>query len=207
MCRWLFGCLLVLSSALYAITPDEALTQLLNGNERFSEGMQEHPNQGQERRAETATGQEPFAVILSCSDSRVPPEIIFDQGIGDLFVVRSAGNVAATIELESIEFAIENLHSCLIFVLGHESCGAVNAVLQHRTTPELSDLAELIEPAIKKSTGLPGDPLTNAIQTNVLLVIEQLKKNQILSEYLAKNQIKIVGGYYHLADGKVTLLP
>ena len=110
------------------LTPDQALTQLLRGNERFVAGWPDHPNQSARRRREVSdSGQQPFAIILSCSDSRVPPEIIFDQGLGDLFVIRVAGNIIDDAILGTIEYAVEHVHAPLVMVLGHDKCGAVTA--------------------------------------------------------------------------------
>ena len=134
---------IALFTQLFALTPDKALQTLREGNLRFIQNKSIHPNRADERRLETAKQQEPFAIILGCSDSRVSPEIVFDQGIGDLFVVRVAGNVVSPVILDSIEYSALYLHSSIIVVLGHENCGAVKAVLQGNTK-DMEPVAELI---------------------------------------------------------------
>lgn len=134
------------------ISPDEALAKLVAGNTRFVEGKQAQKDVGNTRRTELTKGQQPFAVILSCSDSRVPPEHIFDQGLGDIFVVRVAGNVADSIELGSVEYAAEHLGSPLILVLGHQMCGAVKAtVAGGKPEGNIGSIVKKIEPAVKKA--------------------------------------------------------
>src|ERR1700751_2922714 len=112
-----------------AVPADQALATLMQGNQRYAQNKEEHPDETLGRRKALESAQHPFAVILSCADSRVPPELVFDQGLGDLFVMRVAGNVAAADELGSIEYAVEHLHTRLIGVLGHEKCGAITAAL------------------------------------------------------------------------------
>jgi len=185
--------------------PQIALEYLMEGNRRFTADLSTHPNRAVERRQETAGLQEPFAVILGCADSRVSPEIIFDQGIGDLFVVRVAGNVMGPITLDSIEYAALYLHSTLIMVLGHENCGAVSAVLQGNTK-DIENVANLIQPAIEESKHQKGDRLENAIRDNVKNVVKDLSKTPVLSKLIAEKKIKIVGGYYNFHSGEVELL-
>ena len=186
-------------------SPDTAFRFLMEGNQRFVNDQSTHPNRAVERRQETAELQEPFAIILGCADSRVSPEIIFDQGIGDLFVVRVAGNVMGPITLDSIEYSALYLHSTLIMVLGHESCGAVAAVLQGRTQ-DIENVASLIQPAIEESKTQAGNRLENAIKDNVKNVVKQLSKTPVLSKLIAEKKIKIVGGYYNFHSGEVELL-
>ncbi|NGX45195.1 MAG: Carbonic anhydrase 2 [Chlamydiae bacterium] len=187
---------LLLSLGLYA-EENKELERLMKGNQRYIEDKLEYPDHSADRRKALVASQEPFAVILSCSDSRVPPEIIFDQNVGDLFVVRLAGNVAGKLATESIGYATNQLHSSLIFVMGHQNCGAVSAVLSHQTEG-ISGIASLIEPAVKS---LKEDDLEKAIKANVRAVVKTLKN----SPDLGKN-IAIFGGYYHLKSGQVELL-
>ncbi len=187
------------------MTPDIALSTLLAGNERFAKDRSLHPDRTSERRQETAQIQEPFAIILGCSDSRVAPEIIFDQGIGDLFIIRVAGNVVGKIELESINFSALYLHSSLIVVLGHENCGAVNAVM-HGDTHDIETVASLIKPAVSKTQDLPGDWLENAIKENVKMVVAQLRKTAVISELMAQKKIDVVGGLYNFHTGRIELV-
>jgi len=181
------------------------LERLIEGNKRFVENKSLHPNRSLERRQQTASKQEPFAIIVSCSDSRVPSEILFDQGIGDLFIVRVAGNVIGPLEVASIEYSVLYLHSQLIFVLGHENCGAVQAVLAG-TTKNIEPIASLIEPAVKTTAQMPGNHLENAVKKNVQRVVEYLQDKPLLKELIAEKKLLIKGGYYNFHTGKVELL-
>ena len=193
---------LILSSS-----SESALDRLMKGNERFVSGKPLHPDQSAGRRDEVLSKQKPFAVIVSCSDSRVPPEIVFDQGIGDLFVVRVAGNIVGPVELDSIEYAVDVLNAPFILVLGHQNCGAVNAVMTGKEDSEdIQDIAPYILPAVKKAKGLPGDPLENAIKANVDLVVESLKKGPVLAKFIKEQKLDIRGAYYKLEKGQVELL-
>jgi carbonic anhydrase len=192
-----------------AVTSDSALAELKAGNEHHARHQYQHPHENAARQRELVVGQNPHAEILSCADSRVPPEIIFDQGLGDLFVVRVAGNVATDTEIGSLEYGAEHLHIPLLVVLGHESCGAVTAAVQGGP-PEghIAALVELIKPAVEKTRGLPGDPVANAVRANVEMVVKQLRASEpTLSELVAHGKLKIVGGVYSLETGKVTWLP
>jgi len=192
-----------------AVNADSALAELKAGNEHHARHQYLHPHETVARQRELASGQHPHAQILSCADSRVPPEIIFDQGLGDLFVVRVAGNVATDTEIGSLEYGAEHLHIPLLVVLGHESCGAVTAAVQGGP-PEghIAALVDLIKPAVDKTRGLPGDPVANAVRTNVELVVKQLRSSTpLLAELVAHGKLKIVGGVYSLQTGKVTWLP
>lgn len=187
-------------------SPDKSLERLLQGNERYIHDKLLHPDRTQERREELTSSQAPFATIVGCSDSRVSPEIIFDQGIGDLFVVRVAGNVVGPLELDSIDFSAAILGSSIILVLGHEKCGAVNAVL-NRQTQGIEAIAKLIEPAVAKSRSASGgNPLENAVKENVLMVVNQLKNSKVVGRLIQENKLKVAGGYYHLGSGEVELI-
>lgn len=187
-----------------SMRPMHALERLMQGNRRYVEDKLLHPNRTQESRENVADKQRPYAIILGCSDSRVSPEIVFDEGIGDLFVVRVAGSIEGPIELESIEFAAYQLQSALIVVLGHEGCGAVHAVMEHRIQG-IETIAAAIEPAIRASLGMPGDPLENAIKSNVRLVVDQLKNAPLIKSLIAEGKLEVVGGYYSLLNGVVTV--
>lgn len=195
--------------SLFSLTPEESLTKLMEGNKRYAEDQLQHGDQSAVRREAVSAGQEPFAVILGCSDSRVPPELIFDQGLGDLFVVRVAGNVVGPLELDSLEYATKHLHSSLIVVLGHENCGAVKAVLEGQTD-EIEDIALLIGPAVRsceKESGKNGAPPVNlCVRANVRSVVTQLKKSPMLSRYLKDKKVDIIGAFYDLDTGKVEIL-
>ena len=187
---------------------DEALARLLEGNKRFVEMKLAHPDQDAGCRTALSKGQQPFAVILGCSDSRVPPEVVFDQGLGDLFVVRVAGNVTDDIGVASLEYAVEHLGSRLIVVLGHERCGAVTAAVKGGEFPgHLPALMTALKPAVEKGAGGPGDVVDATVLANVALVAEQLRESKpILAELVEKGEIKIVGARYDLDTGAVELV-
>jgi carbonic anhydrase len=181
----------------HTLDPNIAIKILKEGNERFVKEKLEHPDRALERRLDTKYEQTPFAVILGCSDSRVPPEIIFDVGLGDLFVVRVAGNVLGDLEFESIKYSLLANRSCLVVVLGHQNCGAVQAVLKNKTQ-DIEEVAKLIEPAILESTSLE-----KAIMDNVRYTVNHLKKSPIIEQLESMNTVKIIGGYYDFKTGKV----
>ena len=184
----------------FAQTPSESLQRLLAGNQRYVKDQLLHPNHSSDRREELSGGQSPFVIVVGCSDSRVAPEIIFDQGLGDLFIVRVAGNVVGPIELASVEYSAKYLGSSLIVVLGHESCGAVTAVVKG-TTADIEDIADLIKPAIKGSKGIES-----AIKDNVRWTVTQLKTVPLIKQMMLDKKIDCVGAYYHLGTGNVEIL-
>lgn len=189
------------------ITPDKALQELLNGNERFVKRKRKNPNQTYSRLVEVAKGQNPFASVLGCADSRVPSEIVFDQGLGDLFVCRVAGNIATPEEIGSLEFGSLVLGSKVIMVVGHERCGAVDAAIKGAQVPgQIGSLLEAIKPSVESSKGKEGDKLENACKANIAAQIEKLKSSSVLSELIKAEKLKIVGGYYDLDTGKISLV-
>lgn len=193
------------------LTAEAALQRLLAGNQRYSTNQTIHLNQTAIRRIETAQAQYPFAIIFGCGDSRVPSEILFDHGLGDLFVVRTAGQVIDRAVLGSIEFGVLELNIPLIMVLGHERCGAVKATIvsleQQTPAPgQINMLVESIRPAVEKAKSQPGDLLENAVRANIELTASQLKSSPILAEAIQKGHLKIVGACYDLDIGVVTLL-
>ena len=189
------------------ITPDEALKKLVEGNDRFVNQKRTSRNQGQERLTEVAQGQEPFAAILGCADSRVPGEIVFDQGLGDLFVCRVAGNIATPEEIGSLEFGTLVLGAKIIVVMGHERCGAVKAAIKGGELPgSIGSLIKSIDiGSVTLKSEVPGD-VDKSAQANVNHQVETLKKSPILSDLIAKDKLKIVGAYYDLDTGKVAIL-
>jgi carbonic anhydrase len=191
------------------ISPHLALQELLAGNARFVGAQLTHPNQNADHRRALTGGQHPFVAVLSCSDSRVPPEIVFDRGLGDIFVVRVAGNIVDDIVAASLEYAAEHLRVPLVVVLGHESCGAVTAALQGgHAAGRIPQLIEALRPAVMQAAKEPGDSLHNTIVTNVQLMVDQLRTTgSVLPELLAGGKLAIVGAIYDLATGKVALLP
>ena len=191
------------------VTADQALKFLEDGNKRFVAARFDNAKKSDARRAEVAKGQKPFAVIIGCSDSRVPPEVVFDQGLGDLFIVRLAGNIVDDAALGSIEYAVDHLGAPLIVILGHQRCGAVEATVQGgEAHGHIPILLKAIQPAVDQAKGRPGDLLDNAIRANVALVAAKLKgAAPILAPAVKEGKVKVVGAYYDLDTGKVSLLP
>jgi carbonic anhydrase len=205
-------------AAAATLSADGALKQLLAGNQRFTAGQSISPDHGLARIQSLAQSQAPVAVILGCADSRVPPEVIFDQGLGSLFTIRVAGNIADDANLASIEYAVDSLNIKLVMVLGHERCGAVTAALNALTNGthlpgHLESLTKVIEPAIaqakqQQSGDLqPGELLDQSVRANIRAVVEALSTSQpILAQRLEQKTIKIVGGYYDLDSGSVEVI-
>jgi carbonic anhydrase len=197
------------------VNADMALRELLAGNHRFTTGKSLAPRRSPEEFRFLAHGQFPEAVVVSCADSRVAPEILFDVGVGNIFVVRVAGNViggAGVTVKGSIEYAVAELNVPLILVLGHSACGAVKAAIKHiddrNSLPgAINGLVELIQPAVEKSKGMPGDPLENAIRQNVEIGVERLRGLEpILAPRVKDMRVKVVGGVYDLRTGEVKLI-
>ena len=191
------------------LSPEVSLQRLVDGNQRFVAGRAEHPHQGEQRRLELTKGQTPFAVVLTCADSRVAPELFFDQGLGDLFVLRNAGNLVDEHILGSIEYAVEHLHAPLVVVVGHESCGAVGAALAGGHAPgHIGSLVECIEPAIEAAKGQPGDRADNTTRAHAkLMVAEIVKKSAFVAEAVAAGHLKVLAARYDLDTGAVEILP
>ena len=189
------------------ITPDKALQELLDGNDRFVKRKRRNPNQTYSRLVEVAKSQKPFASILGCADSRVPSEIVFDQGLGDLFVCRIAGNIATTQQIGSLEFGSLVLGSKIIMVMGHERCGAVDAAIKGAQVPgQIGSLLEAIKPSVESSKEEPGDKLENACKANITAQVEKLKSSPVLSKLIDEEKLTIVGGYYDLDTGKISVV-
>ncbi len=193
------------------IFPDAALDRLVKGNARYVDGVSRRHDFKHEREA-LSTGQNPFAAILSCADSRIAPEYCFDSARGDLFVCRIAGNFASDEMVASLEYAVQVLNTPLIMVLGHEACGAVDATIKSvkdgTTLPgHLPSLVAAIKPAVDAAKNDSGDLLTNAIHRNVSLNVDKLKSAApILKSFADDKKIRIVGGIYELKSGKVELV-
>lgn len=184
------------------ITPKEALDKLIQGNQRFVNDQTTCPDRNTERRLALSSKQKPFAVILGCSDSRTPPEIIFDQGLGELFVVRVAGNVVGDVEMDSITYSVLQNGSCLIVVLGHENCGAVSAVLNHEAQG-VPAVAALIEKGIHS---LKNSTLAEGILANISYNVGKLKEAEVFKDLMKQGKLEIIGGYYHFATGEVEIM-
>jgi carbonic anhydrase len=197
------------------IDPDAALKKLMDGNARFVKGQVKAAGRKPADFKPLAKAQFPEAIIVSCADSRVAPEILFDTGVGDIFVIRVAGNVvygSGVLVKGSIEYGVAELNAPLIVVLGHSACGAVKAAIQHLHDKDslpgaINGLVELVKPAVTQSTGMPGDPLNNAIKKNVEIGVNRLKELEpIVGPKVKAGKVKVVGGVYDLATGAVTLL-
>jgi carbonic anhydrase len=189
--------------------PAQALQLLLDGNKRFVAGKLEHPSQTPARRAEVAKGQHPFAAVLACSDSRTPPEIIFDRGLGDIFTVRVAGNVADQVVIESLDYSVKHLGVRVVMVLGHRRCGAVIAAVEGHEGAAGQDVGPMLSelrPAVAASKGMAGDPVENAVRENVILVMKNLESSAELSAMVKSGDLKIVGGIYDLDTGTIEML-
>lgn len=188
------------------VSPDAALKRLLDGNKRFMQFHPQYPHQSQARLQEVAYSQYPFATLLSCADSRVPAEIIFDQGIGDLFDVRLAGNVVIPEALGSLEYAAAVLGTRLIMVLGHERCGAVTAAIKGELLPgQIGTFVKAIKPVLTQIKG-SVDSIEDAVVANVLYQVDKLRHSELLHQLVESGKLKIVGGRYDLDTGKVSIV-
>jgi len=192
-----------------AISADDAWNIMMEGNARFVSGevaSKDFP----ERRAELVSGQSPFVTVVTCSDSRVPPELIFDQGLGDIFVIRVAGNVMDPVVLGSVEYGVEHLHTPLLVILGHQSCGAVTAATEGGAEGNIESIMTEIEPAVEiaRETNMTGSDLVEeAIDENVDLVIKNvLDRSPITRELVEEGELVILGAKYSLDTGEVAVL-
>jgi carbonic anhydrase len=198
------------------ISASEALKRLMEGNRRFVSGDRSGESlTGQARRSELTTGQEPFAIILGCSDSRVPAELVFDQGLGDLFVIRVAGNIVASSQIGSVEFAAERFGTPLVVVLGHSQCGAVLATLEQimrpreAQSPNLRSIVDRVRPSVETllATDLKNDPdalVQQAVRANVRASVNQLRHgSELLEQLILRKAFRVVGAEYSLGSGVV----
>ena len=185
------------------------IDKLKTGNERFVSGHPVHPDETLKRIRELKKGQSPFVVVVSCSDSRLPPELIFDQGLGDVFSIRTAGNVIGDYELGSIEYAIEHLHCKLIVVLGHENCGAIQAYATSGNEKHNDHIQTLVDyiAAEEEEKNIPDSSRSNIdilVNANIVHAVNLLRSSTpILKSLVDKNEIKIIGAYYDLDSGNV----
>jgi len=186
--------------------PVNGVARLMDGNARYTSEKAKHPHQDRVRIAEVAKGQSPFAIVVSCSDSRVPPEVVFDQGLGDIFVVRTAGHVVDPVAMGSIEFAVAKLGARSILVVGHERCGAVEAALEHTTVPgSIGSILTAIQPAVGGPEKATPAAMDKAVQLNVSAVTKQLRDaSPILTPMVKDGSLEVAGGVYDLDTGKVT---
>jgi carbonic anhydrase len=197
------------------LSADDALQKLMDGNKRYTASeMTLEKLSGSSTRQALVKGQQPYAVILSCSDSRVPPEIVFDQGLGEIFVIRVAGNIPDPVVLGSIEYAVEHLGSPLIMVLGHEKCGAVTAAVEAKGKPEgnIGAIIKTIDPAVKEARKeVKGQDNKNLVETaindNIHLVCNSLvRQSKLIKKMVDEKKVRIVAAKYDLDDGAVRLL-
>ena len=193
------------------VNADEALKLLLAGNQRFVAGNLNSVTRDEmaQRRAELVHPQKPLAIVLCCSDSRVGPEIVFDQELGNIFVVRTAGEVLDAAGVGSIEYAVAHLGSSLLLVLGHEHCGAVAAAVADAKEPgHIASIVKAIRPAVIRTKGQPGDTMQNAIRANVQDIAARLRSTgPVLSAKVKTGQLKVMGATFALGTGKVDLVP
>ncbi len=200
------------------LTAEEALDRLKKGNQRFVKGETSHPKLlTHQQRTEMADSQEPFAIILGCSDSRVPAEMVFDQGLGDLFVIRVAGNIVAPSQVGSVEFAAESFHCPLVIVLGHTHCGAISSTIEALRNPgqapsaNLMSIVNRVRPSIEilMQTELKDDIKKlsmHAVKANVFASVNQLRHGSaVLENLIAKGKLKVVGAEYSLETGEVSI--
>jgi carbonic anhydrase len=193
------------------VSPDQALRRLIEGNARYTTGQLTHPRQTVERINEVAKGQKPFAIVLGCADSRVAPEILFDEGLGDLFVVRIAGNIATSDVIGSIEFAVAEFGVPLVMVLGHERCGAVKATVEAlekniNVPGYVGTIARAIAPVVEATKEQPGDLVDNVVMANASNSAKRLQQSLVLSKAIKAGKLKIVPAYYDLDTGAVKLV-
>ena len=192
------------------VNADEALRLLQAGNQRYVAGKLNSVTAEEmaRRRAELVQGQKPFAVVVCCSDSRVGPEIVFDQELGNIFVVRTAGEVLDAPGIGSIEYAVAHLGSPLVLVLGHEHCGAVAAAVAEAKEPgHIAAILKAIQPAVARTRGLKGDPVENAVRANVQDIVARLRATgPILATKVKTGALKVVGATFSLSTGNVVLV-
>ena len=214
--KWIAGILMVALALIADVRVQDkppaaadVLAELKAGNEHHATKHYQHPHQTAARQRELTTTQHPHATILSCADSRVAPEIVFDQGLGDLFDVRVAGNIAGDAEIASIEYAADHLGVPVLVVLGHQRCGAVTAATEPGEAPgHLPVLIAAIRPAVEQARGMPGDTIDNAVRINVENVVRQLTGSQpVLAGLTAAGRLQVVGAVYSLDTGKIEWLP
>lgn len=192
-------------------SPEEALRRLMEGNRRFVAFRSMPVNESPARRAAVSQNQKPFAMIFSCVDSRVPPELVFDRGLGDLLVIRTAGHVADRAVLGSLEFGVAVLGIPLLVVMGHERCGAVESAIDliarnERAPAEINDVVEGIRPAVERLPGVGKEGADRVIKANTDLSVERLKEIPIMAEAIGQGKLMIVGAYYDLDTGLVQML-
>ncbi|TDC83075.1 carbonic anhydrase [Micromonospora sp. KC606] len=193
-------------------TPRQAIDRLMRGNVRFVSGQMRHPHLSPDYRAQLAKGQHPFAQVLTCADSRVAPEFVFDQGLGDLFVERNAGNIAEPVVVGSMQYAVHELKVPLILVLGHQKCGAVTAAVEavennsQPTGTDLDAIINAIRPAVEKVKHSGGDIVDKAVRQHVADMVAKLRAKPVLQPAIRAGALQVIGGRYTLDSGKVDII-
>ncbi|WP_051811451.1 carbonic anhydrase [Kitasatospora sp. MBT63] len=192
--------------------PDEALRWLVEGNERWVAGELLHPHQTVARRRAVAAGQHPLATVFSCIDSRVPPEIVFDRGVGDLFVVRTAAQTNNGLVQGAVEYGAEEAVTPLVVVMGHQRCGAVTLAVETlnngtEVPAHLVEVVEALRPAYEAARPLPGDQVDNTVHAQIRLTADQLREDPLLAPLVAGHRVRVLGAYYSLDSGCVDFLP
>ena len=183
------------------------LDTLSEGNTRFVSGRSKGPDTSPAHRKTLLMGQRPMAAVVSCADSRVSPEIIFDQGLGDLFILRTAGNLVDQLELESIDYAVRHLSVSVVLILGHTHCGAVTAVSGLKEiAPDDGKIANLLKPAIENAHHFSQDPIEGAVLANVTRTVSRLNQMEQFATLVAEQTLLICGAIYHLENGKVRFI-
>jgi len=199
------------TSEVTSFNSSQALEELKEGNAKFVTGQVSQIETSVMQRVSLAEGQEPFAVIVGCSDSRVPPELLFDQGLGEIFVARVAGNVVDPVVLGSVEYAVDHLHSSLVVVLGHQGCGAVSAAIDGGEQPgDIPAIISLIQPSVDqaKAQGLTGDAEVEKVtELNINSSLAAVNASPVVSQLVKEGKLKVVGAEYQLATGFVQWLP
>lgn len=195
-----------------AVTPQQALKLLIAGNRRWVSGRVTHRHQSVKRRRALRHAQHPFATIFSCIDSRVPPEVVFDRGIGDLAVIRTGAQVLDEgVVLGSIEFSPDHLGTPLLLVMGHQRCGAVSAAIhaiEHGGTApgHIQSIVNALRPAYRVAVKHTGDRVNNMVRAQTKLTVERLKHDPLIQEFVARGALKVAGGYYSLDTGRVSII-
>ena len=206
MTRIFFLLLLCIASLEAAQTPEEGLKRLQEGNKRFVDEALLHPDRTEERRLSLVEAQSPYAVIVTCSDSRVVPEVIFDEGLGDLFVIRVAGNVVGPTERESVEYAVDHLGPVIVVVMGHEKCGAVEAVIEGQTR-DIPEIAAFIKPSVKEAKSMKSaDLLRLSTELNALKMRALLLKSSIVDKKVRAKSIAVHAAFYNQQTGVVEFI-
>lgn len=191
-------------------TPAEAIAALKAGNERYVKGEMAHPNSDAARRASTVGSQSPYAVVVACSDSRVPVEVLFDQGIGDIFVIRTAGNsVSEDVVMGSLDYAVDHLDTPLVVILGHQNCGGISSAIaphgddDHHHNGKIGELLTILREDVEQYVGHP-EQLDEAIYTNATAQVDRVKEVDYIKEKIKAGKLEVVSAYYNIDNGKVT---